>query len=134
MQGAREYAEVFETGQYGCLYIVSGEHARGKTFHIQILPVGVVAERNGPNNTYLNNDAVEVYGIISGQPGWTEIYGWKHKGPWQADFEQLAQSRRLMLEARQERDIAYAEDQAEEKTKREQALLAKYVGLHLSEE
>lgn len=30
----------------------------------------------------LKNTAFEVYGIVGGQPGWTEIYSWIHKGNW----------------------------------------------------
>ena len=89
MEGAREYAELFETGQYGRLYITSSSHARGKTFHIQVLPKGEKAKPNGDNNICLNKGAVEVYGVIGGNPGWTEFYGWKHEGPWQSDFEQM---------------------------------------------
>jgi hypothetical protein len=71
MQGATKYARLFKTGQDGGLYFVSGEHARGKTFHIYVLPKGEAAISNGPNNGPLNANAVEVYGIISGNPGWT---------------------------------------------------------------
>lgn len=74
MKGAREYSLLFETGQYGRLYITSGSHARGKTFHIQVLPKDELAIPNGDNNACLNEDAVEVYGIIGGNPGWTEYY------------------------------------------------------------
>ena len=77
MKGAREYAEYFTTGQYGCFYIVSGRHARGATFHIQLLPWGEEAIPNGDNNLCLNENAIEIYGIIGGNPGWTEWYGWK---------------------------------------------------------
>ena len=38
MQGAREYARMFSSGQRGRLYLVSGTHARGRTFHIWVLP------------------------------------------------------------------------------------------------
>ena len=89
MKGAREYARLFETGQYGRLYIVSGYHARGKTFHIFVLPDGEKAIPNGPNSPPLNDDAVEVYGIIDGNPGWTESYGWLHQGRWQDDFQAM---------------------------------------------
>ncbi len=89
MKGAREFAGLFVTGQYGKLYIVSGEHARGRTFHIQVLPEGEKAVGNGLCNTCLNKDAVEVYGIVAGNPGWTEEYGWLHDGPWQNDFATL---------------------------------------------
>ena len=98
MRGAREYANMFKTGQYGRLYIVSGSHARGKTFHIFVLPAGETAIGNGPNNASLNKDAVEVYGIISGQPGWTENYGWIHEGRWIDDFSNLCAVRKCDLE------------------------------------
>ena len=74
MRGAREYAELFNSGMYGNLRIQSGKHARGYEFHIFICtPKG----------------EVEVYGILGGQPGWTEYYGWKFHGPWEDDFLQL---------------------------------------------
>ena len=89
MKGAREYAQLFETGQDGRFYIVSGKHARGLTFRIQILPEGKEAIPNGHGNLCINNDAVLVYGVISGQPGWTESYGWLYRGPWEKDFMKL---------------------------------------------
>ena len=99
MNGAREYAKLFTVGQYGKLYITAGSHARGKTFHIYILPEGVTAKPNGPNAP-LNVDAVEVYGIVSGQPGWTETYGWLHEGKWQDDFAQLVKEKEAEIAAR----------------------------------
>lgn len=98
MRGAREYANMFKTGQYGRLYIVSGSHARGRTFHIFVLPAGETAISNGPNNAPLNKEAVEVYGIISGQHGWTENYGWIHEGRWIDDFSNLCAVRKCELE------------------------------------
>lgn len=91
MKGAREYAQLFTTGPDGRFYYVSGKHARGLTFHIQILPIDEEAIPNGPNNLCLNEDAVEVYGVIGGQPGWTEVYGWLHRGPWEEDFERAVE-------------------------------------------
>jgi len=54
-------------------------HARGKCFHV------ILAE-----NTYDLTDkeivdpknCFEVYGVLGGQNGWTEYYGWKHEGKW----------------------------------------------------
>lgn len=89
MNGAREFAAYFTTGQYGKLYIVSGRHARGKTFHIYVLPEGEEAKPNGDCNPPLNDNAVEVYGVISGNAGWTESYGWIHTGAWKEDFLEL---------------------------------------------
>lgn len=89
MKGADEYAKYIDSGQYGKLFIVSGSHARGRTFRIWILPKGEKAEINGSNNPPLNRDKIEVFGIISGNPGWTEEYGWLHKGKWVEDFNSL---------------------------------------------
>ena len=126
MTGANEYAPLFRTGQYGRLYIVSGAHARGATFHIFVLPDGETGIDNGPNNAPQNADAVEVYGITGGNPGWTETYGWLHRGPWEADFAELVtaaigeQTRHAV--ARQKAEQA----KARHKIEREGALLATY--------
>jgi hypothetical protein len=117
MIGARRYAKLFKTGQYGRFYITSGSHARGLTFQIQLLPKDVKAIPNGSLNTCLNNDAVEIYGILSGQPGWTEKYGWIHKGPWVDDFNKLVMEIEIKLEtARLESEKHKSEkDRTEEK-------------------
>lgn len=126
MNGARQYAELFKTGQFGRLYIVSGSHARGKTFHIYVLPKGVEAQSNGPNNAPLNVDAVEVYGITGGQPGWTETYGWLHAGKWQQDFLEVVANRQAELAGRSRLiEKQKAEFEADRKAK-VAALLATY--------
>ncbi len=89
MKGAREFAELFKSGQYGRLYITAGGHARGSTFHIQVLPEGEKAVANSSNNLCTNADAVEVYGVVAGNPGWTEEYGWLLTGLWCSDFESM---------------------------------------------
>lgn len=126
MNGAREYAELFETGQYGRLYIVSGSHARGKTFEIYILPEGEKAISNGPNNAPLNKDVVEVYGAVCGNPGWNESYGWKHEGKWQEDFYALVKNRKERLETLREEREKRIKEESEEREKKDLALLAKY--------
>lgn len=85
MQGAREYVDVFGVGptQYGKLVVFRGYHARGATLRVFVL------KDEAPVVNIFAAEAVEVYGIIDGQPGWTERYGWKHKGPWQEDFERI---------------------------------------------
>lgn len=109
MRGATEYARMFRSGQHGKLYFVSDSHARGETFHIWVLPS---AE---PINSmpWLCEDAIEVYGILGGQPGWTEYYGWLYRGEWEQDFADIVARRkdeiarhadeRLMREAERER-------------------------------
>jgi hypothetical protein len=96
-----EKAHLFKTGQYGRLYITSGSHARGRTLRIQVLPEGEKALPNGSGNECLNKNAVTVYDAISGQRGWTEVYGWLHEGKWQDDF------RKLVVDA--EKEIEYLE-------------------------
>lgn len=125
MKGAGKYATKFETGQYGKLYIVSGSHARGRTFHIYILPKGEAAIPNGPNNPPLNKDAVEVYGIIGGQPGWTEIYGWLHEGKWQEDFAGLLKQKDEEIEVAILESRIEAEKRQEQEKSRIAGLLAK---------
>ena len=85
MKGARDYATMFASGQHGRLYLVSGQHARGKTFHIWVLP----SEEPLINPPWMTPNAVEVYGITGGNPGWSETYGWLHQGKWEQDFAQL---------------------------------------------
>jgi DNA-binding XRE family transcriptional regulator len=101
-----EKAHLFKTGQYGRLYITSGSHARGRTLRIQVLPEGEKALPNGSGNECLNKNAVTVYDAISGQRGWTEVYGWLHEGKWQDDF------RKLVVDAEKEiyRKILYMSD------------------------
>lgn len=126
MRGAREYTQLFPTGQYGRFYLTSGSHARGSTFHIQILPEGETAIPNGPNNLCLNKEAVEVYGITGGQPGWTETYGWLHNGKWVEDFEQLVQQRKTQIEDQWLKHLASAMAKEEAEKQRVKVLLDSY--------
>jgi len=126
MQGASEYASLFQTGQYGRLYLVSGEHARGKTFRIFVLPEGERAVQNGQHNPLLNRDAVEVYGILGGQPGWTEYYGWIRSGRWQRDFEKLVDDRKTEIVRNAEQFHAAEEARRLANESREAELLSSY--------
>jgi hypothetical protein len=108
MRGARKYHKYFHKGQYDRLYIYPGSHARGKTFHIYVLPEGVKAKPNEAPWTI--NGAVEVYGVLGGFNGWTEYYGWLHKGKWQEDFESLYKKEVEKYEAdakKSEEDMAF---------------------------
>lgn len=78
MKGAREYVQYLESGIFGRLQIIVGGHARGRTLHIYVLPEPGSLEAS-----------VEVYGVVKGQPGWDEEYGWLVDGPWVADFGKL---------------------------------------------
>lgn len=126
MEGAREYAELFTTGQYGKLYIVSGDHARGRTFRIQVLPAGEKAIPNGESNLCLNNDAVLVYGERGGRLGWTEYYGWIHKGTWEADFERLVLNARTAKDHSDRRVTQQKLREVCDTSQREERLLSEY--------
>lgn len=125
MKGANEFAGMFKTGQYGRLYLVSGSHARGETFHIFVLPEGEAAIPNC-GNAPLNKDAVEVYGIAGGQPGWTEWYGWLHVGRWIGDFEQLCATRKREIEEENEHRRISAIERENAANLRKSELLASY--------
>lgn len=118
MKGAREYAKLFKTGQHGRLYFVSSDHARGKTFRIYVLPEGEAAIPNGSGNAPLNSGSVEVYGAVSGQLGWTETYGWIHKGKWVDDFNAMVEKRKKQLEEKNNRrEEEFKEKQNQEREK-----------------
>ena len=90
MNGARDYCVIFkEAEQVGRLYLLPGSHARGLTFSVYVLPENEEAIENGGRNPPLNNNAVEVYGAVSGHRGWTESYVWIHEGPWMKDLAVL---------------------------------------------
>lgn len=126
MKGARELALLFDTGQYGRLYIVSGAHARGRTFYVYVLPANESAIPNGVNYPPLNNDAVMVFGPISGQLGWTENYGWIHHGKWEDDFWDLAARRRAEIKRVEECAADRDRKTAALAAARELALLSTY--------
>jgi len=126
MQGAREYAKLIPTGQYGRLYCTSGTHARGRTFRIQVLPKGEKAIENGPSNLCINEDAVEVYGIIGGNPGWSEWYGWLHLGKWQDDFMVLVNSKKREYEQKKAEEEKQKTDAHMKEADREARLLSNY--------
>ena len=93
MNGAREYASLFRSGQYGKLRLEVGSHARGSTFSIYVGS---------------GDKEVEVYGMTGGHRGWTESYGWLKNGPWQEDFNKLVElknaERELRIKAKEETD------------------------------
>lgn len=93
MRGAEVFAKLFETGQYGRLYLVSGNAARGPGFRVFVLPAGVRALPNGPCDAPLNRDAVEVHEIGAEPPVRTGRRGGENLGNWQQDFAALVEAR-----------------------------------------
>jgi len=113
MNGAREFADLVGSRKHNKLQTVASQHARGKTFHVYIL-----------------NDAgeqtVEVYGVVSGNPGWTEQYGWLHSGKWIEDFDNLVESLRLEKEEKERINEATTQEAADARNLRLQTLLKEY--------
>ncbi len=122
MQGAREYATMFSSGQHGRLYLTSGQHARGKEFHIWVLP----SDEKVAGMPWIVSGAVEVYGITGGQPGWTETYGWLHRGKWEQDFAALVEARRAEIDAGVARRAQEKADAEAAERQRKASLLATY--------
>ncbi|MFO1442933.1 hypothetical protein KDN24_06845 [Bacillus sp. Bva_UNVM-123] len=61
---------------YKNVVFVTNSHARGKCFQIYLI------NEKYDNDEYFKNNAFEVYGVVDGQLGWTEEYGWIHEGNW----------------------------------------------------
>lgn len=126
MEGTERYCKAVKTGQYGRFYVVNGSHARGETFHVYLLPIGEEVQSNGPNNAPLNSGTVELFGVIDGNPGWDERYGWLHEGKWIEDFEKIVRSFELMLEERRRREEATTQEIEKAKCKAISDTLAAY--------
>jgi hypothetical protein len=122
MKGAKQYSHLFRDFEVvGKLLIWPGSHARGKTLDIWVLPPdSIVHGRRAPE------DAVKVYGPVSGQPGWAESYGWIHRGPWVDDFENLVKSRQEEYEDRAVKNKDFSQQKAKEKEDRELKVLSSY--------
>jgi hypothetical protein len=127
MKGATDYARLFrKTHQYEKLYFVVSSHARGDTFRVFILPEGEDAIANGSSNAPLNSEAVEVYGVVSGNPGWTEAYGWLHCGAWQCDFAKYERHLKGLREREAASRKAKILNSKQEEEKRTLSILSKY--------
>ena len=124
MEGADKYYNLFngKSEQIGRLFMQCSKHARGKCFEIFLLPEGV--EIKGSIGS--GKDNVEIYGMTSGQRGWTETYGWLHKGKWQDDFNAIvAQKEAEREKSRIRREEKLKADKSKEKSK-VSALLSTY--------
>lgn len=127
MKGADEYCRLFNKAeQHGRLYLLPHYHARGKTFRIYVLPECEAVIQNGGFNPPLNKDAVEVYGIVSGQPGWTEEYGWLHEGQWKEDFKMICNNRERELRLQEKQRQLAKEQSAKAEYDRTTELLGTY--------
>jgi len=125
MRGAREFCRYFKSGQYGRLYIVKGYHARGSTFGIWVLEKGYdIGTGNGGYPDI--NRSVKVYGVVSGQIGWTEAYGWLEDGPWKEDFYKLLDEKKEQYKARKEKTRIENDKKKKSSDAAKQAILSSY--------
>ena len=118
-----EAAAYLKTGRYGDLYVQIDRHARGKTLHVFVLSEHFNESADAPQ---FSQDAVEVYGIICGQPGWTEQYGWIRKGPWVEDFEALVADAKEAIRIKDEKEKAIRQEIAMKKEQYKEQILAAY--------
>ena len=94
MEGLHDYCKLFTRPyQFGRLYILPGSHARGQTLHIFVIKKSHIVT----DDLWSKGVSVEVFGVVSGQPGRTEKYGWLKQGPWVRDFEDICVERRRIL-------------------------------------
>lgn len=94
MKNAVIFSRTFpKTIQCGRLYIVTSAAMSsaplGHQFRIYVLPKDEDGIWNGAYNPPLNENAVQVYGLVSTGVDYKETYGWLHHGPWQKDFKNL---------------------------------------------
>ena len=125
MKGAYEYCHLFpKMEQFGRLIVWPKSNARGKTFHIYVVPKNFKAASNGWCPSPEND--VEVYGVIGGNSGHSEEYGWVHHGPWEKDFAIVCHARRLQLEKQEAIGRQLMAGQKNDEANRIQNLLDQY--------
>ena len=114
MKEVKEYAELFETGQYGRFFITSDSTLIGEIFFIQILPENEDAITQTIDTRCINPNAVTVYGVID-NIGMDNVFGWIYHGKWQADFQKLVADRRkeIAKEKKEREDKVKANEQRE---------------------
>jgi len=123
MKGAREYSGLDLDGLYGRLYISTGEHARGKTMQVFVMPENIEYR---DNNKPKLNDAVCVYDAVSGQRGWTETYGWTKEGKWQDDFKKIVDEAKTKKAKRLFKAKVASDNSKKESIDKDNSLLSSY--------
>ncbi len=124
MEGANEYYDLFDgkTEQIGRLLFQAHTHSRGKCFEIFLLPEGVAL--SGAHSG--TEGVVEIYGMTSGQRGWTETYGWKHKGPWIDDVNSVMEEKKQKKMERLENFDRSQSNRKKAEAEKTKALLSSY--------
>lgn len=125
MIGADKYYDIFngKSQQIGRLYLQFHTHARGKCFEIFLLPEERI-EKGDRLSSF--KDVVEVYGMTQGQRGWTEEYGWIHKGKWVDDFYKIVAAKEIEIEKKRLLNKESSKQRKEEKESNTKKLLSNY--------
>lgn len=106
MRCAEGFAKLFETGQYGRLYIISGHPGCGPTFRVFVLPTGERALPSGPLEAPLNRNAVEVHEIPAEPPGRAGTWSDVPSPNWQQDFAALVEACCAAMDERRRHSVA----------------------------
>lgn len=125
MKGADKYYDLFggRSQQIGRLFLQIHAHARGKCFEMYLLPEGTTVAGSRIGST---KDAVQIYGRTGGQRGWTESYGWLHKGDFQDEFNMIVDRKEVELSERIEKRKLEMEGINKAKDEKTASLLASY--------
>lgn len=132
MTGARKYAipifstyeqlgleKLYDKSVHGCIYYGNhtvfefDQHARGRTLNIYIIKNEDVLRDNG----LYYCDSLKVYGMVSGQCGWDEKYGWIVEGIWCKYINNILETSLFLYE--QNKEKAEAEERQRKIEKRE---------------
>ena len=133
MKGATDYIDVFDRSgirKKGRLLIAPGRHARGFTLEVYVLSkedgeLDIPLPSTEQVRKFLEN-AVKVYGIVSGNPGWDEEYGWLHHGKWEEDFEWFVQELRYEKVMKEQNELIQMLVKQKAKQQKEEEFLKTY--------
>jgi len=122
-RSSASYVMLFETGQYGRYYVVSGKEAN--LFRIHLLPEGVEVKKDLFPEVCPHKDAVLVYGEIR-RGSCFSLEGWLHEGPWVEDFEKFADEQEAKIRKKKAEEDARLKEQKKIQDDHDQQLLALY--------
>lgn len=94
-----------------------GHHARGNVAHICI-----------ENES---DERLEVYGILGGNPGWSEYYGWTKQGPWVKYIENLLDELEREINAKDRCVQSKTEEDKQRQLQAEQEKIKKFESMFM---
>ncbi|PHE64431.1 hypothetical protein COF68_06230 [Bacillus toyonensis] len=111
---------------HGNVVFVTSTHARGECFQMFLV------EDPHASDERIKNEALEVYGVVSGNPGWTEVYDWIHKGEWVEFIENYLRRLETQLQNISNEQRAIKEDKQETKDNETSSKLDKFNNMFLT--